>query len=48
MDDGCKTGSSFRLNTSCYTLEEIELLIKVLKENFDLDSSIQFHNSKAQ
>lgn len=37
MDDGCKHNSGFHLCTDSYTLSEIELLIKVLKQNFDLN-----------
>ena len=44
MDDGGKKNKGFILGTDSYTLSEVELLIKVLKQNFDLDSSI--HRSK--
>lgn len=37
MDDGNKKENGFYLNTDSYTLSEVELLIKVLKENFDLN-----------
>lgn len=37
MDDGCKKGKNFYLSTDSYTLSEVELLIKVLQENFDLN-----------
>jgi hypothetical protein len=37
MDDGSKHENGFHLNTDSYTLSEVELLIKVLKENFDLN-----------
>ena len=43
MDDGSKAGSGFHLNTNSYTLEELLLLIKVLKENFDLDCNLHIH-----
>jgi hypothetical protein len=39
MDDGYKIGSGFILSTNSYTLSEVELLIRVLKENFDLNCS---------
>ena len=39
MDDGNKKENGFHLNTDSYTLSEIELLIKVLKQNFDLNCS---------
>lgn len=42
MDDGCKQSSGFNLCTDSYTLSEINLLIKVLKENFDLNCT--YHN----
>ena len=41
MDDGTKSGSGFTLCTDSYSLTEVELLIKTLKENFNLDSTIQ-------
>jgi hypothetical protein len=41
MDDGNKKGNGFHLNTHSYTLSEVELLIKVLKQNFNLNCSIQ-------
>ena len=37
MDDGGKSRNNFYLNTDSYTLSEVELLIKVLKDNFDLN-----------
>lgn len=37
MDDGTKGKSGFYLSTDCYSLSEIELLIKVLKENLNLN-----------
>jgi hypothetical protein len=46
MDDGGKTGSGFRLNTQSFSYEENLLLIEVLKQNFDLNCSLHFHNKK--
>lgn len=37
MDDGGKKQNAFYLNTDSFSLSEVELLIKVLKENFDLN-----------
>lgn len=42
MDDGVKHGPGFSLCTDSYNLSEVQLLIKVLKGNFDLNCSI--HN----
>lgn len=41
MDDGCKHNSGFYFCTDSYTFTEVELLIKVLKENFDLNCTPQ-------
>ena len=43
MDDGYlqTSGNSFNICTDSYTLNEVELLIKVLKQNFDLDCTYQ-------
>ena len=41
MDDGNKKDKNFKLSTYSYTLNEVELLIKVLKENFDLNCTSQ-------
>lgn len=37
MDDGNKKENAFYLNTDSYTFNEVELLIKVLKQKFDLN-----------
>jgi hypothetical protein len=34
MEDGCKSRNNFNLNTDSFSLNEVELLIKVLKSNF--------------
>jgi len=39
IDDGCRASSGLNLCTDSFTKEEVELLIKVLKKNFDLDST---------
>jgi hypothetical protein len=39
MEDGSKSRNNFYLNTDSCNLNEVELLIKVLKENFDLNCS---------
>ena len=44
MDDGNKSRNNFYLNTDSYTLSEVELLIKVLKSNFDLNCT--YHKRK--
>jgi LAGLIDADG DNA endonuclease family len=41
QDDGGKSYNNLYLFTNSYTKEEVELLIKTLKTNFDIDSSIQ-------
>jgi hypothetical protein len=43
MDDGSKVGSGFFLNTQSFTKEECLLLIGVLKENFDLDCTLNIN-----
>lgn len=37
MDDGTKHSNGFDLSTHSFSLTEVKLLIKVLKENFDLN-----------
>lgn len=44
MDDGNKTGTGFRLNTQSFTKDENLFLIKVLKDTFDLDCTINTHS----
>lgn len=41
MDDGYKEKTGFILSTQSYSFEEVELLIKVLKSNFDLDCTMR-------
>ena len=40
MDDGNKTGTGFRLNTQSFTKDENLFLIKILKEKFDLNCTL--------
>lgn len=40
MDDGSADRSGFIFHTNSFTYEEVVLLVKVLKENFDLNCSI--------
>jgi len=45
MDDGGKYNkNNFILCTNSFTFEEVQLLIKVLKENFDLNCTIHKTN----
>jgi hypothetical protein len=44
MDDGAKTGTGFRLNTQSYSKDENLFLIKVLKDNFDLNCTLHIHS----
>jgi hypothetical protein len=41
MDDGNKERNNFIFNTNSYTLQEVELLSLVLKDQFNLDCTIQ-------
>jgi len=43
MDDGTKNGPGFIFCIYSYTLSEVELLIKVLKDKFELNCSLQIH-----
>ena len=45
MDDGSKSGSGFILNTQSFTKDENLFLIKILKENFDLDCVLHLHST---
>lgn len=46
MDDGANRDSGFILCTDSFSLSEVELLIKVLKSNFDLNCTIHNSNNK--
>jgi len=48
MDDGTADRSGFVLNTNSYTKEEIELLVSILKNKFDLDCSVHTRNDKVK
>lgn len=41
MEDGTKRDNGFIFCTDSYTLSEVELLIKVLKQNFNLNCTYQ-------
>ena len=41
MDDGSKVGKGFKFSTNCFTYDECLLLIKVLKDNFNIKSTIK-------
>ena len=45
MDDGYKSGNAVVLCTDSFTLDEVHLLVSVLKDNFDLIATI---NRRAQ
>jgi len=45
MDDGAKLSSGFLLCTHSFLLSDVELLTKVLKSKFDLDTSV-YTNTK--
>ena len=46
MDDGGAERSGFILYTNSFTLKEVELLIQVLKDKFDLNCSIHTRTDK--
>lgn len=48
MDDGSKISSGFHLCTHSYTFCEVQLLIKVLKSNFDLDCTYHTLSSEGK
>jgi ubiquinol-cytochrome c reductase cytochrome b subunit len=41
MDDGSKDGSGLRISTNCFKKEEIIILLKVLKDKYDLSANIR-------
>jgi hypothetical protein len=43
MDDGgwVSTSKSLRISVNAFTLKEVELLVNILKEKFELDCTIQ-------
>lgn len=41
MDDGCKNGKTINLNMQSYTLEDLNLFVKFLKDKFDLEFIIK-------
>lgn len=40
MDDGCKTECSYSIATNCFSIEEINILQKWLKEIYNIDTNI--------
>lgn len=46
MDDGSRISNGFHLCTNSYTLSEVELLIKVLKQNLDLNCTYHIHKQR--
>lgn len=46
MDDGSKQGKGLHISTYGYTIEEVELLIKVLTIKFNLKCSIHLLHNK--
>ncbi len=45
MDDGSTAKSSYQIQTCSFTKEDIEFLIKLLKNKFDLNCTFQPHNN---
>ena len=41
MDDGCWTQYGVRISTNCFTLKEVQLLVKLIHTKFFLNCSIQ-------
>jgi len=39
MDDGGKASAGLKIATDCFEEEEVEKLIKILKEKYDLETS---------
>jgi len=48
MDDGAKVGSGLKFATNSYTHNDCKILVKVLKDNFNLKASIQSAGAKDQ
>ena len=46
MDDGSPDRSGFVFHTNSFTLAEVELLVKTLKNKFNLNCSIQTRNDR--
>ena len=46
MDDGSFTGSGLRLNTNAFSLEELNLLIEALDNNFSIKATINISNKE--
>ena len=41
MDDGSKDGSGIRISTNCFKKEEILILLKVLKDKYDITANLR-------
>ena len=41
QDDGSRRGNGLKLCTNCFTINECEILVKALKDNFNLNCTIQ-------
>jgi hypothetical protein len=48
MDDGSKVNSGLKFATNSYTHNDCKILVKVLKDNFNLKASIQSAGVKDQ
>jgi ubiquinol-cytochrome c reductase cytochrome b subunit len=48
MDDGAKVGSGLKFATNSYIHNDCKILVKVLKDNFNLKASIQSAGAKDQ
>lgn len=46
MDEGSFTGSGLRLNTNAFSLEELNLLIEALDNNFSIKATINISNKE--
>lgn len=44
MDDGSFTGSGLKLHTNAFCMEELNLLIKALSQNFSIKATISISN----
>jgi hypothetical protein len=48
MDDGSKVSKGLKLSTNSFTYSDCIILIKALKDNFDIKTSIQSAGYKDQ
>jgi hypothetical protein len=47
MGDGSKAGKGITICTDSYSIEEVVLLMNILKIKYDVDSTIHYHTSYA-